>query len=294
MCRLIPQYGPDRPILATSHFTTGGPKASNGFLSSLPPLLALSSSLPALLSSNPRRLLLPETLAALDEAGAIRRRRGASRLAVVVVGREEGASSPVDGVAPRRGGSPGADEGEGGGRGAARRRSERFPRVRGAGRRELLPRAVERAGGAGRRRILSRTRFRWGLIFSDLEDISVINVGGYSCFHYERRFPEVVFHFKELLILRVYPHEYMFHNMENKGIIGRRTCSFWAVKSRVHVRDEPTGKIYEVGSHRMNSDVKWDDEDSITKLFAMIGATICYGILLAMLFLCTTFRRSTS
>ncbi|EEE62585.1 hypothetical protein OsJ_17388 [Oryza sativa Japonica Group] len=137
-------------------------------------------------------------------------------------------------------------------------------------------------------------------IFSDLEDISVINIGGYSCFHYERS---------------------------------------------VHVRDEPTGKIYEVGSHRMNSDVKWDDEDvwshdrvkletehttpadntsektevhsgllsrsrtrllamigalvcyarrSITKLFAMIGATICYGILLATLFLCTTFRRSTS
>ncbi|XP_052157465.1 aspartic proteinase 39-like [Oryza glaberrima] len=55
-------------------------------------------------------------------------------------------------------------------------------------------------------------------IFSDLEDISVINIGGYSCFHYERsidaRFPEVVFHFKELLTLRVYPHEYMFHNME--------------------------------------------------------------------------------
>uniref|UniRef100_A0A0E0KZC6 Xylanase inhibitor N-terminal domain-containing protein n=1 Tax=Oryza punctata TaxID=4537 RepID=A0A0E0KZC6_ORYPU len=45
-------------------------------------------------------------------------------------------------------------------------------------------------------------------IFSDLEDISVMNIGGYSCFHYERsinaRFSEVIFHFKELLILRVY------------------------------------------------------------------------------------------
>lgn len=81
-------------------------------------------------------------------------------------------------------------------------------------------------------------------------------------------------------------------------------------KSSVHVRDEPTGKIYEVGSHRMNSDVKWDDEDvwshdrvkletehttpadntsektevhsgllsrSRTRLLAMIGALVCYA-----------------
>lgn len=58
--------------------------------------------------------------------------RGASRLAVVV-GREEGASSPVDGVASDEAGFR-----EGGERSAARRRSERFPRVRGARRRELL------------------------------------------------------------------------------------------------------------------------------------------------------------
>lgn len=78
----------------------------------------------------------------------------------------------------------------------------------------------------------------------------------------------------------------------------------------MHVRDEPTGKIYEVGSHRMNSDVKWDDEDvwnhdrvkletehttpadntsektevhsgllsrSRTRLLAMIGALVCYA-----------------
>uniref|UniRef100_A0A0D9ZV35 Xylanase inhibitor N-terminal domain-containing protein n=1 Tax=Oryza glumipatula TaxID=40148 RepID=A0A0D9ZV35_9ORYZ len=106
-------------------------------------------------------------------------------------------------------------------------------------------------------------------IFSDLEDISVINIGGYSCFHYERRFPEVVFHFKELLTLRVYPHEYMFHNMEEHyyclGFLSseqrnhrEKDLFILGGKSSVHVRDEPTGKIYEVGSHRMNSD---DDED---------------------------------
>uniref|UniRef100_I1PT19 Xylanase inhibitor N-terminal domain-containing protein n=1 Tax=Oryza glaberrima TaxID=4538 RepID=I1PT19_ORYGL len=217
--------------------------------------------------------------------------RGASRLAVVV-GREEGASSPVDGVASDEAGFR-----EGGERSAARRRSERFPRVRGARRRELLrffpverarlERASEaasdplahavslgivdgvmglgpsntslvyqlaksqkwkkmfahcldgkRSGGIFvlghivgpkvRKTPLDQTssRYRTTLleitvgetslslsagnveiksqnmtiletgslisylpekIFSDLEDISVINIGGYSCFHYERR-----------------------------------------------------------------------------------------------------------
>uniref|UniRef100_A0A0D3G426 Xylanase inhibitor N-terminal domain-containing protein n=1 Tax=Oryza barthii TaxID=65489 RepID=A0A0D3G426_9ORYZ len=298
--------------------------------------------------------------------------RGASRLAVVV-GREEGASSPVDGVASDEAGFR-----EGGERSAARRRSERFPRMRGARRRELLrffpverarlERASEaasdplahavslgivdgvmglgpsntslvyqlaksqkwkkmfahcldgkRSGGifvlghivgpkvrktpldqtrttlleitvgetslslsAGNVEIKSQnmTILETGSlisylpekIFSDLEDISVINIGGYSCFHYERRFPEVVFHFKELLTLRVYPHEYMFHNMEEHyyclGFLSseqrnhrEKDLFILGGKSSVHVRDEPTGKIYEVGSHRMNSDVKWDDED---------------------------------
>ncbi|BAH92980.1 Os05g0187600 [Oryza sativa Japonica Group] len=217
--------------------------------------------------------------------------RGASRLAVVV-GREEGASSPVDGVASDEAGFR-----EGGERSTARRRSERFPRVRGARRRELLrffpverarlERASEaasdplahavslgivdgvmglgpsntslvyqlaksqkwkkmfahcldgkRSGGIFvlghivgpkvRKTPLDQTssRYRTTLleitvgetslslsagnveiksqnmtiletgslisylpekIFSDLEDISVINIGGYSCFHYERR-----------------------------------------------------------------------------------------------------------
>ncbi|BAS92612.1 Os05g0187600 [Oryza sativa Japonica Group] len=290
--------------------------------------------------------------------------RGASRLAVVV-GREEGASSPVDGVASDEAGFR-----EGGERSTARRRSERFPRVRGARRRELLrffpvERArLERASEAASDPLahavslgivdgvmglgpsntslvyqLAKSQ-KWKKMFAHCLDgkrSGGIFVLGHIVGPKVRKTPldQTSSRYRTTLLeitvgetslsLSAGNVEIKSQNMtiletgslisylpeKNKGIIERRTCSFWAAsKSSVHVRDEPTGKIYEVGSHRMNSDVKWDDEDvwshdrvkletehttpadntsektevhsgllsrSRTRLLAMIGALVCYA-----------------
>uniref|UniRef100_A0A0D9WDK4 Peptidase A1 domain-containing protein n=1 Tax=Leersia perrieri TaxID=77586 RepID=A0A0D9WDK4_9ORYZ len=183
----------------------------------------------------------------------------------------------------------------------------------------------------------------------------------YAVISTDARFPEIVFHFKELLTLRVHPHQYMFQIMEvcpyakgNLMLFNYAVAKHFDVyvagnlftdklvvydldnmtvgwieydcKSCVLVRDEQTGKLYEAGSYRMSSDAMWDESmcrddgvkfhaehatgtddlcsrnksekkdvhtgllwGTITKLLAIIGALMCYAILVSLLFIFINF-----